>query len=60
MNWKNTRTLTYMMDEVKANYVKWIQKVCVNGIFKPDISEQSLSLLKKSKEKPLIFVQVFS
>jgi len=58
VGWENTRTLTFMIDEVKAEYVKWIKKVCIDDIFKPVIPNQNFPSPKKLVEKHLTLAQV--
>jgi len=58
VGWENIRTLTFMIDDVKAEYVKWIRKVCIDDIFKPVIPNQNFPSPEKLVEKHLTLARV--
>lgn len=52
MHWKKTKVLSSLIEEVKAEYLKVIKKLQVDGIVKP-ILNPNQTIQEKLHEKPL-------
>lgn len=52
VRWKRSKVLSLLIEEVKAEYLKVIKKLQVDGIIKP-IPNSNLQILEESQEKPL-------
>lgn len=58
MRWKRTSVPAFLIEEVKAEYVKVMKKLQVEGIVKPIPNPNQFSQMDVPQEEPLTIAQV--